>query len=46
MSDFERDRSLVQGTQRLLFPLPQGEPMPVTEESEVLGGTPRLRAAN
>ena len=46
MSDFERDSSLVQGTQRLLFPLPQGESMPVTEESAALGGTPRLRAAN
>lgn len=37
---------MVHGGQRLLFPLPQGEAMPVTDESEEVGGTPRLRVAN
>ncbi len=42
----DRDLSPVQRSQPLLFLLPQGESMPVPDELEEVGGSPRLRAAS
>lgn len=42
----ERDMSSFRSPQALLFPLVQGEPMPVADEPEDAVGTPRLRVAN
>jgi transposase len=46
MSKMDRDLSPVQRSQQLLFLLPQGESMPVPDELEEVGGSPRLRAAS